>query len=246
VRLILGERGVRERRKEVEGGDRRVLMRQSRLARWLAKQLRRLAEWVDTKQLAQKKQLPLTKEELNRFEVTVRTAQECFAVWEVLEDPKSILRQYSNFNGLANFYWAARHAYLAATILALWTLYDEHSDAVSFRRYSDEFTGKSSTKPIKTDYHWSSELARKKLTILRHKFFAHQDLTASISKTFKEADLKRTEIQELIARSRSLLSFLASRSSLSLNGVTQSPRAGVETEKLLQYVLRGGGLRFNP
>ncbi len=69
-------------------------MRQSRLAKWLAKQLRRLAEWLDTKQ-SQKKQLPLTREELNRFEVTIRTAQEGFAVWEVLEDPKSILRQYS-------------------------------------------------------------------------------------------------------------------------------------------------------
>lgn len=214
------------------------------MAKWLAKQLRRLAEWLDTKQ-SQKKQFPLTREELNRFEVTVRTAQECFAVWEVLEDPKSILRQYSNFNGLANFYWAARHAYLAATILALWTLYDEHSDAVSFRQYSDELTGKGTTKSIKTDYYWSSELARKKLTILRHRFFAHQDSTSSISNTFGKADLTRTEIQELIARSRSLLSFLASRSSLSLNSVIQSPRAGVETENLLQYVLKCSGRRFN-
>jgi hypothetical protein len=198
-----------------------------------------LAEWLDTKQLAQK-QLPLTREELNRFEVSVRTAQECFAVLEVLEDPKSLLRQYSNFNGLASFYWAARHAYLVATILALWTLDDKHPDAVSFRQYSEEFTGKRTIKSIKTDYYWSSELARKKLTILRHKCFAHQDLTSSIAHTFGTADLKHTEIQELIAKSRNLLSVLASRSSLSLNSVIQSPRAGVETENLLQYVLKGG------
>ncbi len=88
---------------------------------------------------------------------------------------------------------------------------------------SRHYPGNGTIKSIKTDYYWSSELARKKLTILRHKFFAHQDLTSSIANTFGTADLKRTEIQELIARSRNLLSFLASRSSLSLNSVIQSP-----------------------
>lgn len=169
-------------------------------------------------------------EELGRLADTLTTAQECFGVWSVLQDPGNSLRRHSNFNSFAHFFRPTIHSQLAATIVALFSLYDR-KEHVSLRRYEEAFADPDLAK----DY-GRAKILWKKVCILRHKFFAHQDLKLSMEKVFALAALEPKEIEELITSSRNLVNSLAVKNGFS-RMVEKKARSSPDTEKLLEYIV---------
>lgn len=170
-------------------------------------------------------------EELGRLADTLTTAQECFGVWSVLQDPESSLRRYSNFNSFARFFRPTIHSQLAATIIALFSLYDSGKLVNSLHRYEEAFSDPDLAK----DYA-RAKILWKRVCILRHNFFVHQNLKLSMKKVFALAALQPKEVEELIASSRNLVNSLAVRNGFS-RMVEKKARSSRDTEKLLEYIV---------
>jgi hypothetical protein len=185
--------------------------------------------------------LPINERVFRAVQLVLR-ARIFFDIWFYFEAKKTRSPILSTMQQYSEFFRFMPHAHQAAFIVTIATLFDKRADTISLPHLVREMTrNKQLSQQTQAEV---NELINRvkpleaKVTILRHKAFAHRSAHKSYDDVFKEANVTAKQMRTLTEMALQIANKLAEARGISTGFFNELPR---EDAARIMLTLRSAG-----
>jgi len=180
------------------------------------------------------------EESLDELHSHLELVGSMWGVWSELNAASNEKAKMDALNSFGSFFATTMEACLLAVCVGLYRLHDKRRDVLSISRIgADAFANElaqTSLPPDVSELVGRAEPLVDKVAVLRHKVFAHRDHQLSSDGAFLTAQLRPSDISDLVALTRAILNEYSMWSAKTT--WTPSEHAAAATRDLVNGLLR--------
>ncbi len=171
--------------------------------------------------------LPIN-DRVDRAVQLVLRARIFFDIWFYFEAKETRAAILDTMQEYSEFFRFMPHAHQVAFIIAIGALFDKRADTISLPHLVREMTrNKRLSQQTQAEVHELLDKAKpleSKVTVLRHKAFAHRSARTSHDDVFKEAKVTASQMRDLTEIALQIANKLAEASGVSTGFFNELPR----------------------
>ncbi|NOS73419.1 MAG: hypothetical protein HOP36_02520 [Methyloglobulus sp.] len=149
---------------------------------------------------------------ISELRQTVSIANLHYEVWWVFKDKENGSKYIKTLNQYNLFFQTTIQAHFVATIISLYRVYETRKDTYNIQalinRLENTKFSREKLSELKALFTRSKPIWLK-VNILRNKVFGHRNNKSTVSEAFEEADIKPSDLKELMELTKEILNLVS-------------------------------------